>query len=265
MKNFISSWSEFEEEVLHKNRFFCNHEILDKIKKISEQQYEILSPDTVLYRARIISDKEIHEDANRILGDKIKTDDPLKRVKLYDNLGIHGFDDEHSGIPPAEKAENGRLNPAYLPYFYLAKHPYTAVAECKPHQFDNLSVAKYRTTKPIKLMCINRFTNKLDDEINFNEELMNHLNYEFGHPVKNPATGYIITQFIAEFIKNLNFDGICYSSSLHIKGENITLFNKCGCEFEGSNVYKIKDIIFKTKPEIINYQAKDITPSEYQI
>lgn len=258
----MNEWIDFEHEVLYKNRYFSNHIIMEDIKKLSKVHYKMLPIDTLLCRSRIIEEEQIHKDAKEILGEKLTNNDVAVRVQLYDDFGIHGFNKQNSGMPPIEKTVDGRANPKFIPYLYLAIHPYTSVAECKPYQFDRVSVARYLLINPIKIMCLNNFFYKPSDELSFDEELLNFLSYKFGHPVKDNSKEYIVTQYIAEFIKHLGFDGISYMSSLHKRGENIVLFDEKKTKFIGSFVYKIKDIRFDIMPETINYNAPNIMPDE---
>ncbi len=261
----MREWIDFEEEVLYKNRFFCNHNIMEHIKKLSETHFKTLAVNTLLYRSRVIERDQICKDARKILGKEINNSDVRIRCKLYKDLETYGFNEQNSGMPPVEKTVDGRANPKLIPYLYLAIHPYTSVVECKPYQFDRVSVAKFLLTKPAKIMDLNKFVNKSLSELEYDEKLINHLNYEFSRPVKGNCNEYIVTQFIAEFIKHLGFDGISYMSSLHIQGENIVLFDNKKTEFNGSFVYCINDIRFDIGSDIVNRHAPDIMPEEYKI
>ena len=76
----------------------------------------------------------------------------------------------------------------------------------------------------------------------------------FSKPVKSgdDTLDYIPTQYISEYVKNLNYDGIVYRSSLtpelddsdhdsdaEIDGYNIVVFNYGKCEPIGSNVVTV--------------------------
>ena len=53
---------------------------------------------------------------------------------------------------------------------------------------------------------------------------------------------YIPSQIIAEYLKNLGYDGIRYNSSLHFGGVNLTIFNYEKCEAISSQDFRIEDI-----------------------
>lgn len=262
MEDFMTLWIEFEEDILHSNRFFCNHSMLKHINSLATKSNYTLPKSSELFRARIISYDQIDEDGREILGDKYKKDNVAERSRLLHELGIHGFNAEHSGIPPKDITVDGRANPKYTPYFYLAKHPYTALAECKPYQFDHVSIATYITYKDLKLVDFRNFSKSTNENQSFYDRLTNELAVKFSLPVKGNNKDYIITQVISGYIKSLGYDGIIFMSSLHKKADNITLFSDDGCIFLRSDVYDINNIVFKTKPNISNHHAKDILPEE---
>lgn len=58
-------------------------------------------------------------------------------------------------------------------------------------------------------------------------------------------TGYLPSQYISEFIKQKEFDGVSYLSSLSKSGNNIALFDPEVVEFKTTEVYKIQEVDYK--------------------
>lgn len=262
MEQFIAKWIEFENEIICKNRFFCNHSILNNIKELINSNRIQIKTKTRLYRARIIPYKDIGNDGRKLIPNYELIEDVALRCEALDNTRIWGYNNENSGAPPYNIVKNGRTNPKYISYLYVTMHPYTALAECKPYQFDNVNIATYETKKEILVADISIYLNKCSTELTFEEWICNRLNYEFSHPVRDNDKEYIITQFISEYIKHLGFDGICFESSLHKHGKNITLYDTNICNFIKSEVYSINDIVFKVKAKS-PFWADDITKEEF--
>ncbi len=58
---------------------------------------------------------------------------------------------------------------------------------------------------------------------------------------------YLPTQYLCEFIKSLNYDGVEYSSSLNPDGFNIALFNDDKIECISANLYEVSKITYDYK------------------
>ena len=147
-----------------------------------------------------------------------------------------------------EKSVEGRANPRFISYLYVAREKYTAVAECKPYMGEKISIATYKVKIPLDIFDISTRRNCWEDAT-YADILNNFLSMKFSSPLRDGSKDYIATQYIAEYIKKLGFDGVCFSSSLHKGGKNITLYSDKKVEFEKSEVYEVKDIIIKTAPK----------------
>ena len=81
------------------------------------------------------------------------------------------------------------------------------------------------------------------EEPNFESpSLFDSIGKRFSIPNKNDVTKYMATQYIAEEIKHLGFDGIRFNSSLNLGGKNIVLFEDKYCKAVGSELRKIGSI-----------------------
>lgn len=247
-------WEEYKKEICHHNRFFPKAELLSSIEKAKETSVLELPLGEIFYRARIINDKEFW-DLNRNerkklveivskykpqLADKAPMEilealssDPLlfahpsileeirqlfrKRKKYW------GFSVKDSDAPPSHLATAGRANPQSISYLYLCSDINTAILEVNPRIDQMVSVATVRIKEPLRIydMCCSNEKNITREAIlNFDV-----LSREFSKPNWGNNLDYIPTQYLCEYIKELQFDGLRFSSSLNSKAQNIVLFD----------------------------------------
>ena len=164
--------------------------------------------------------------------------------------GFFGYGKDDSFVPPANVTRDLRANYRYIPYLYCANHPYTAVVEVRPRLGANVSVASIRVNEKLTLLDFTLKTiPKNMSPTKFH--LFADLSMLFSKPVtsEDDILDYIPTQYIAEFAKNIGYDGIVFRSSLTPELEdqdidehqeldryNIVVFNYEKCEAVGSNV-----------------------------
>ncbi len=202
-------WSNFFKELRFKNRFTLSKESQKFIDEVLNYASEY---------------KIITFESNR----------PFYRSRINSYKGGIGVDGPHKitdmGAPPIDKASSGRLNPTGIPYLYLASDEITAISEVRPWVRCDITLAKFKLQRSVKLINFSKthfFTQPEGEKFrtpNFIwDELMTHL---FSTPFDPRSdTLYIPTQYIAERIKGLGFDGIMYDSSLNPGGYNLTLFD----------------------------------------
>jgi len=88
------------------------------------------------------------------------------------------------------------------------------------------------------------------------EEFMTYLPFiinlenELSKPLRRDDNelDYLPTQYIAEFIKSLGFDGLRYKSSLSSTGHNLAIFNPNKLRCIEVVVLEVEEIKFKHKP-----------------
>ncbi len=277
IKQRNSKWKSFEDELIYKNRFSVKHAIIDEIHECKENAVTILKKDVILYRARVFeksnfnklvkyyleengcSKSEIEKilnewtDEEKILSlmpeiysdyDYDETPELIKAQKKWKkNVRFKGWNAEDSGAPKADLISNGRANPDHIRYLYLSEDPVTPVYEVRPIIGDTVSVAKFKLKKEVKLYDL---TFNMHD-INNNEvielpRLYNTIGEMFSRPYNGDATKYLPTQYIAEEIKNMGFDGLRFRSSLHNEGINVVLFNPENCNAVSSDLVEVKGI-----------------------
>ena len=143
---------------------------------------------------------------------------------LKSRNGFYGYDAEGSTAPPASIITEGRANPARIRYLYAAEEIDTAIYEVRPIIGQLVSVAAMSVISDLKVFD---FTKSIEDQSGLKlnrQSLVNTIGSAFAKPNHDKKEKYMPTQFVAEFVKNLGFDGIKYKSSLHEGGMNILIF-----------------------------------------
>ncbi len=245
---------DFCDTVTHKNRYFSKHKLLDKLSKIADKSTLILSPKTVLYRARLYDDYETLNKMYIINHDiECGTDTGRKTLKDYDNAleqykmreksGFWGFDVKDSFVPPNNIITEGRTNPVFINYLYTAEEEYTAMVEIKPTLESLVSIAEISIGKVLKIAD---FAQNFEEKHSFEDALRENITYCLSWIVDNNKKYYIPAQIISEYIKSIGFDGIRYSSSLFRDGHNVTIFNYENCKPTCSKIYTVRGIYIKS-------------------
>ena len=227
-------WKSFIDEITYNNRFFPNHSIIRLIDNYAKQHPVFLKAGTVLYRARIIDYNS--EDA--------QTTGFSKSIHGKDFGEFEGFDEQHSFVPSAKAVPAGRINPEKIVYLYVAQEIITAIAETRPRVFDHISVAKIELLRDVQLIDFRyKYDSKKSD---FFSEIVKNITTAFSHPCRD-SIEYLPTQFISEYIKSLNYDGILFRSSFNLRGTNITLFQPSVAKAIASTVYWMDDIFYRAR------------------
>ena len=247
-------WASFKQEILYRNRFIVKHKVLEHLEQMAQNNMQQIDEGTILYRARIYDaddyflrylDGEISDTgldaAGQLMNARYRYD-----IEVRKESGFWGFNSKDSFIPPVNDSINdGRTNPAFIKYLYTAEDPYTALVEVRPYLKSKVSVAEVKVNSPIKIadFSYNAFVNFEG----FEQILIYLIMQDFSIPSNSNQKDYIPTQYVAEFIKTLGFDGIKFNSSLHGRGRNITIFNYETCTPIGSKLYEVEDICFEAK------------------
>ncbi len=277
IKQRNSKWKNFEEELIYKNRFSVKHAIIDEIHECKENAVTIRKKDTILYRARVFeksnfnklveyylkengySKSEIQKMLNEwtdeqkllslipeIYSDYNYNETPElvnAQKKWKSNIKFKGWNKKDSGAPPADLIGNGRANPDHIRYLYLCEDTTTPVYEVRPVIGDMVSVAKFKLNKEVKLYDLTFDIHDIvNDEVVEFPRLYNTIGEMFSKPYNGDAFRYLPTQYIAEEIKNMGFDGLRFRSSLRKSGINIVLFNPEDCTAVSSDLIEVKGI-----------------------
>lgn len=158
--------------------------------------------------------------------------------------------------PLPEFALEGRANPKGILVLYLATHRDTAMAEVARWSGPEISVARFKTRRPLNL--INFTMDKRPTEMTVGAEpspelrerfVWADINQAFSRPVarSDSSADYVPTQILAERFKTNGYDGIAYQSSLGAchAGHNVVPFDLDVVSFDDCIPYEVTQIEFK--------------------
>ncbi len=239
---------DFIDEIQYRNRNPKDTKALELLDDLTTNPERILFESTLLYRCRIIEDM----------------------AKVGKEHGYYGYGKKDSFVPPANVTRDLRANYRYIPYLYSASHPYTALVEVRPRLGANVSIATIKVNQKLTLLdfSLNKIPPKMvESKLN----LFADLSMLFSKPITSDddILDYIPTQYIAEYAKQLGYDGIAFRSSLtpELKEQdinkhqdldryNVVIFNYNKCEPISSNVVSVTRNYLEC--EQINFDKKRI-------
>ena len=242
-------WNSFYEEVMFHQRFFISHPLLDRLKEIAGQCEMIVNSGAIYYRARIIDDNAARNE--HMVAKCYGVNATEEERKWYRNKAnkFRGLCKEGSYVPPNQKLiRDGRSNPKFIRYLYMADSPTTAVFEVRPILYNAINVAGIEVKDSLRIANIAVDLNPEEDK-SFEGWLLRFVQSAFSSPTNNPDD-YIPSQIIAEFFRHLGYDGIRYSSSLHLGGFNLTIFDTTKCEAVSSIDLRLDNIKMSLRPAI---------------
>ena len=160
------------------------------------------------------------------------------------------------GAPPKDKSKPGRANPHGIPFLYLASDKETALSEVRPWKKAKVSIATFLTNQQLKIIDLTGVDNIKSPFVfqgNLKKEIekryfIKNLSSKLAKPVdpNNSNIEYIPTQFITEYIKINNYDGIKYNSAMG-PGNNIVLFDENEVTKKDSYILEVENIDYKYK------------------
>ena len=164
------------------------------------------------------------------------------------------------GMPPKEKATEGRANPKWISYLYLASDTDTAISELRPQVKNKISVGKFVVNKNISVVDLRRpyidTPFRWGDKLNFVldvQHFLRLLGYILSQPVDKDETTkeYLPTQYLCEFVKTHGYDGILYKS-FRGNGYNVVLFGEDKVKCEDTKLYVVTSIKVASEQVIEN-------------
>jgi hypothetical protein len=179
----------------------------------------------------------------------------LYRARISDDKQL--IPKEKMGKPPVELVKSGgRANPVGISYLYTASDYKTAVSEVRPHKGEILTIAKIKIIDRLKLVDLRnprKSTSPFSKESEQTEQifkyisLLQHFAEELSKPVlpREAHLEYLPSQYLSELIKDMGFDGFIFKSSLG-SGDNIVLFTDEKIEIVATELYEVRELIFKT-------------------
>lgn len=201
-----STWEKFTSSIKSINRFHSNHINLDLLKTFFESpimQKFIAKGDTEFYRARI-------SDENG-----------LKKSEM--------------GPPPIGLITAGRANSQGIRCLYLSNDVITTIHEIRARDFDYISIGKFKAKQELQIVDLSNLDKispfSMDvfsaEWFSINMSILKKISREIAKPLRRQDSDldYLPSQYIADYIKSLGYDGICYRSTLNKKGVNYAIFD----------------------------------------
>lgn len=286
-KKTDSQIQQFENDLIYKNRFSSKSAVVNEIHNHEKESTKIVPAGKTYYRARVFKDFSIDKLVKYYLQEIGKTDEQIKEIlKSWDNtqkinslsnaqfsvsnnsrsknteqiairnaqlkwrksVKFKGYGARDSTAPEPDKVTNGRANPDHIRYLYVCEDQDTPIYEVRPIIGDNVSVARFRLNKEVKLYDLTLPTQSFEEQLfeSFEKytssKLFGAIGSMFSRPFNGDPAKYIATQFLAEEIKNMGFDGLRFNSSLNTGGINVVLFNPDVCKAMSSELVEIKGI-----------------------
>lgn len=232
IKKVYDYFYQAELELKNKNRF--HNEKLNKIIDFifSREANKItIRKGTILYRARIYDQPDAELKYSDFSESEFKG---YNAIESYVNLNF-------------DKVIDGRCNPYGIPYLYASQSQQCCIHEVRPIIEEYVSVAEIDVLNNLKILDLSTetiFLPESSDEEQINSipipVFCQHLYKLFKRPYQQRCD-YLVTQYVAEKIKNYEYDGIRYTSSLYKDelNQNYVIFSFEKCKAINSRLFKI--------------------------
>lgn len=219
----IQEWSDFREELKHRNRFFPkNIQATEQLQGL----FGILGSPSADIPARVF------------------------RARICEESQMYTLD--QMGKPPLDSTSNGRANPVGIPCLYVASDKKTAISEVRPSKGENVCVAAFKADKEILFADLRNPRKTISPFILSEEQIkllrrymeyLCRLSEELTLPVslKSAHLEYLPSQYLCEFIKHCGFDGLMYKSAMGT-GVNYAIFNDTKVTCLNVQQYRIDEI-----------------------
>jgi RES domain-containing protein len=158
------------------------------------------------------------------------------------------------GAPPADRALAGRGNLQGQRVLYCADQERTAVAEVRPPFGYYVSVAIVRLNRETSILDLTKQVDDLNpfirESLGWDVEIRSLLD-GFGEEMSRPLerdddkTHYVPCQRLAEYIRDVGYDGIRYPSAVSPDGSNIVFFDPAIADVADSKLVKITKVDFE--------------------
>lgn len=241
-------WHKYRLELQKKNHYLLKNDASSIFKQAFEDNKYILPSNTLLFRARIGYKEE-----------KIGEEFSIKIKKAFEKDSISS--------PPIFKSTSGRLNRQGVSYLYLASSTEVALGEVRPQPGHYVSIGCFENLNNLKMADL-RFINlydHFDDEESLKKYLfLKDISDELCSPILPEMNEqYLITQFISDIIRDLEYDGILFKSSVY-EGYNTLVFDSSKFKYTSKNslLVKIKSLEYIKEPVIYEANAFTGLPEE---
>jgi len=166
--------------------------------------------------------------------------------------------------PLADRATEGRVNPAGIPVLYLASTEQTAISEVKPWIGAEISVAQFETLRNLRAVDLSLGHGQTafghltllqlegedpTDAATKEKAVWIDIDNAFSRPVtrSDDTADYVSTQILAELFRSKGYAAIIYRSQFGEKGYNVALFDVDDAEAINCAPYEVMDIEVRYK------------------
>lgn len=191
----------------------------------------VISKATSFYRARIGYDRKEYSGLNP-------------------SLRYMPFTDGDMGAPPPPIASAGRLNRQGVSYLYVGTSRKTAISEIRPHPGHLVSLGQFDAVRDLNVLDFSKPT-FLDFSLTDPGLDLFELTASIDRDLSKPITperraAYISAQFIADLVRQRNFDGVLYRSSVS-DGMNLCVFDPSTLNFVpgSASLFRTKSVIYE--------------------
>lgn len=229
-EQFTHIWHHFAQMARHRTRYFLERQP----REYGEDPWmEYPSPAELLER---IGELVVELSLIRPL----EKEETLYRVRLEgESENFDTFRD--LGPPPNEKAGAGRMNPAGIAYFYMARELGTAAGEVLIKPPARIAIGKFRTKERLKLLDLTDLPEppSVFDVDQYNRYQGTLFLRDFVQRISEPVAKdgmehveYVPSQVVCEFFAQVfnrsdekrRVNGIAYWSAVVPEGQNVILF-----------------------------------------
>ena len=220
------SWERFAESIKYGNRFHSGMFNADAFASFLSIIRKVCPAGSFMYRARISTDK-------------------------------NGFELDKMGAPPKEKRSAGRVNPDGIGVLYLSSDKETVLNEVRASAFDYVTIGRFRAKRDINVVNLSgvgksspfMYGNEFE-KFAVNRRVFQEMADEIAKPLRRTDSSleYLPTQFISEYIKSQNYDGVEFSSTLRQGGYNLAVFDESLFECVDVETVEVSEVLYNTNP-----------------
>ena len=220
-------WLAFSETIKSRNRFHSGYFNAGLFASFLSYPVKNYPAGTILMRARISTDNK-------------------------------GFSITEMGAPPRGRRSAGRINPEGIGVLYLASDRDTVLNEVRASAFDYVTIGHFKSLRDIRVVdlsgmhMISPFIYESGlAQFAANLTVFNDIAKEIAKPLRRSDSPleYLPTQYITEFIKSQEYDGVQYASTMRTGGYNVAVFDEGFFECIETSVVEVRKL---------NYDIEDI-------
>lgn len=239
IQQLLKEYSNEHNHTIKKGARFYRARIFDPIKAVSQDDENFNDAKLFweVYTQRYFENKEdLKNDITNLIQQPLTKVANLGYLSINEQIandiakGFCGYNAENSGAPK-KVLSTGRANDNSV-VLYLSKDEQTCVYEIKPSLQSVISVATFKAKKDLKLAD---FSNKIKSDFSayFIRAIYSDLHDEHG---------YLKSQIITRYIKDLSYDGVIYNSAQKQNDINLAIFDPNNFECVSSKLVKINSI-----------------------